>query len=40
MDMLYELQSAHSVLLAGPSTLAALLSSLQIGFKTVAVEKQ
>ncbi len=39
-DMAYRLQRDEKVLLAGPSTLAALLNSLQMGFRTLAVEKQ
>ncbi|HXU53349.1 MAG TPA: DNA recombination protein RmuC [Casimicrobiaceae bacterium] len=34
------LQREHRVVLAGPTTLAALLNSLQIGFRTLAIEKQ
>jgi len=36
----HDLQQKHRVLLAGPTTLAALLNSLQMGFKTLAIEKQ
>jgi DNA recombination protein RmuC len=35
-----ELQSKHRVMLTGPTTLAALLSSLQMGFRTLAIEKR
>ncbi len=35
-----ELQEKYRVILSGPSTLAALLTSLQIGFRTVAIEKR
>ena len=35
-----ELQRAHRVVVAGPTTLAAILSSLQMGFRTLAVEKR
>ena len=35
-----ELQSKYRVLIAGPTTLAALLNSLQMGFKTMAIEKR
>jgi DNA recombination protein RmuC len=35
-----EVQRAQRVVLAGPSTLAALLNSLQMGFKTLAIEKR
>ena len=34
------LQREHRVMLAGPTTLAALLNSLQLGFRTLAIEKQ
>ena len=34
------LQREHRVTLAGPTTLLALLTSLQIGFRTVAIEKR
>ncbi|RAP38791.1 DNA recombination protein RmuC [Candidatus Marinamargulisbacteria bacterium SCGC AAA071-K20] len=35
-----QLQQKYRVLLAGPTTLAALLNSLQMGFRTLAVEKR
>ena len=35
-----ELQRNYRVLIAGPTTLAALLNSLQMGFRTLAVEKR
>jgi DNA recombination protein RmuC len=35
-----ELQRSHRVVLAGPTTLAALLNSLQMGFRTLAVERR
>ncbi|MCX7203451.1 MAG: DNA recombination protein RmuC [Burkholderiales bacterium] len=35
-----ELQRQHRVVLAGPTTLAALLNSLQMGFRTLAVERR
>jgi DNA recombination protein RmuC len=34
------LQREHRIVLAGPTTLAALLNSLQIGFRTLAIEKR
>jgi DNA recombination protein RmuC len=34
------LQQEHKVLLAGPTTLAALLNSLQMGFRTLAIQKR
>ncbi len=35
-----ELQHRHRVVLAGPTTLAAILSSLRMGFQTLAIEKR
>lgn len=35
-----QLQHDYKINLAGPSTMAALLNSLQMGFKTLAVQKQ
>ncbi len=35
-----DLQRAHRVVIAGPSTLSALLNSLQMGFRTLALEKR
>lgn len=35
-----ELQSQHRVMVTGPTTLAALLNSLQMGFRTLAIEKR
>lgn len=35
-----ELQRTHRVVIAGPSTLSALLNSLQMGFRTLALEKR
>jgi DNA recombination protein RmuC len=35
-----ELQTKHRVLVTGPTTLMAILNSLQIGFKTLAVQKR
>ena len=34
------LQSQHRVMVTGPTTLAALLNSLQMGFRTLAIEKR
>ena len=34
------LQREHKVVVAGPTTLAALLTSLQMGFRTLAIEKR
>ena len=35
-----ELQSLHKVMVAGPSTMAAMLSAIRMGFKTLAIQKQ
>jgi len=35
-----KLQTKYNVVLAGPTTMAALLNSLQIGFKTLAIQKK
>ena len=40
MGMVEELQkSSYKINLAGPTTMAALLSSLQMGFRTLAIQK-
>lgn len=39
MGLMEELQAEFQVVLAGPSTMAALLSSLQMGFKALAIRK-
>ncbi len=38
--MVEQLQSTYKVNIAGPSTMAALLNSLQMGFKTLAIQKR
>ncbi|MBR3742062.1 MAG: DNA recombination protein RmuC [Clostridia bacterium] len=35
-----ELQEKHRIVVAGPTTLNALLTSLQVGFRTLAIEKR
>ena len=35
-----ELQRQHRVVIAGPTTLAAILNSLRMGFRTLAIEKR
>jgi DNA recombination protein RmuC len=35
-----ELQRDHRIVVTGPTTLAAILNSLQIGFRTLAIEKR
>ena len=38
--MVEELQRRYKVTLAGPSTVTALLNALQMGFRTLAVQKR
>ena len=38
--LIEELQSKYRIVICGPTTLAALLNSLQMGFRTVAIEKR
>lgn len=40
LGMIETLQRESRVLLAGPSTLAAILNSLQMGFKTIAIQQR
>lgn len=35
-----DVQARHRVMMAGPTTLTALLTSLQLGFRTLAIEKR
>lgn len=35
-----DLQAKHRIMIQGPTTLAALLTSLQMGFRTLAIEKR
>ena len=35
-----DLQTKHKIMVTGPTTLAAILNSLQMGFKTLAIEKR
>ncbi len=39
-NLVEELQQQHRVVVAGPTTLAALLSSLRMGFQTLAIEQR
>ncbi|MCF0150190.1 MAG: DNA recombination protein RmuC [Firmicutes bacterium] len=39
LGLMEELQSEYQVMLAGPSTMAAMLNSLQMGFKALAIRK-
>lgn len=38
--LLEEIQNKYKVLITGPATLAAILNSLQMGFRTLAIEKR
>ena len=40
MGMIEVLQKEYSINVAGPSTMAALLNSLQMGFRTLAIQKR
>ncbi len=39
-DLADELQRRYKVMIAGPTTLAALLNALQMGFRTLAIERR
>ena len=39
-SLLEELQRNHKILITGPTTLAAILNSLQMGFRTLAIQKR
>ncbi len=39
-DLLYKLRSEFKIMVAGPSNLSAFLSSLQMGFRTLAIEQR
>lgn len=39
-DLLEYLQKEYNIIVTGPTTLAAILNSLQIGFKTLAIQKR
>ena len=38
--LLEAMQNDHRVVVAGPSTFAALLNSLQMGFRTLAIQER
>ena len=40
LGMVEELQRSYRINIAGPTTMAALLNSLQMGFRTLAVQKR
>ncbi|MCL2728230.1 MAG: DNA recombination protein RmuC, partial [Bacteroidales bacterium] len=39
-SLLEELQRSYKILITGPTTLAAILNSLQMGFRTLAIQKR
>lgn len=39
-DLLGEVQRRYNVIITGPTTLAAILNSLQMGFKTLAIQRR
>jgi len=40
IDVVDEIQQAYRVILAGPTTIAAILNSFQLGFRTLAIAEQ
>jgi len=40
MGLVEQIQSKYNVTIAGPTTMAALLNSLQMGFRTLAIQKK
>lgn len=38
--LIEELQNSYRIIVAGPTTMAALLNSLQVGFRTLAIQKR
>lgn len=38
--LIEELQNKYKIMVAGPSTMAAMLSAIRMGFKTLAIQKQ
>ena len=39
-DLIVQLQREYKIVITGPTTLAAMLNSLQMGFKTLAIQKR
>ena len=39
-DLIAQLQREYKIIITGPTTLAAMLNSLQMGFKTLAIQKR
>ena len=40
IGLIDELQSTYRIIIAGPTTMSALLNSLQVGFRTLAIERR
>ena len=40
IGLIDELQSPYRIIIAGPTTMSALLNSLQVGFRTLAIERR
>ena len=40
IGLIEELQNSYRIIIAGPTTMAALLNSLQVGFRTLAIEQR
>ena len=40
LGLIEELQNTYRIIIAGPTTMAALLNSLQVGFRTLAIEQR
>ena len=40
IGLMEELQNSYRIIVAGPTTMAALLNSLQVGFRTLAIQKR
>ena len=40
LGLIEDLQNSYRIIIAGPTTMAALLNSLQVGFRTVAIEQR
>ena len=39
-DLVTQMQRDYKIVLTGPTTLAAMLNSLQVGFRTLAIQKR
>lgn len=40
LGLIEDLQNSYRIIIAGPTTMAALLNSLQVGFRTLAIEQR